>query len=696
MFNALEEEQEMNSILRMKFLAVAAVLALLFVGKLSAQEPIGGPYTADNNTMILLHFEGNYNNESTFTDDGIGHGSSQFFPVGVDPSLGQCLYLDNDAQGDSSYVTIAHDPDLNLTGDWTIEGWIYVLTFGTGSSDWRWVPRLIIKPGDQVFWRPNFFVEMWGNNRFFSFGYHDASQSAWPQVNTPNNFMEPGQWYHLAFIRDTARKVIISLIHNANRQLIYFGSVPYETFSTFPPITTAQAVHIGWAGAVGLASPSTDSWLDGFVDEIRVSNIVRNFAIPPVISDVTVLPNQPTSATSYPISAKVFKVGAAGTITAVTLHYSVSGGAWSSVPMTFQGNDTYSAEIPGQSLGSIINYYIQAVDNGGLTSTSPASALTLGQYYTFGIYELNTQTLELTFEEGPGNTPVDTSPYGNPVTVVGSPSHSTNAAAGNYSLYLEGSSSYLEITTPFLAAPEFTVDFWFNMDTLEAFRRIVSLGTSTGSTNYMIFLMGDSTMTAESSIPGQPSGLRDLLKLSTKISAGQWYRINYQLSATQAWLRLYNANNALIEGKLININGPANRLDGRFRVGLLFNHSLYFGGYVDNIKVWNYPIDLVGIEPVGEPGIPERVELFQNFPNPFNPATEIQFQVNKSQTVNLAVFDMLGRKVKTLVNENVAAGKYKVTWDGTNQANQPVASGIYFYRLQTEGFSQSRKMLLMK
>lgn len=696
MFNALEEEQEMKSMLRMNFLAVIGMLALLFAGNMLAQEPIGGPYTADSNTMILLHFEGNYTNESTFTDDAIGHGSSQFFPVGVDPSLGQCLYLDNDAQGDSSYATVAQDPDLDLTGDWTIEGWIYVLTFGTGSSDWRWVPRLIIKPGDEVFWRPNFFVEMWGDFRFFSFGYHDASQNAWPQVNTPNNFMEPGQWYHLTFIRDTAGKVIINMIHNTNRELIYFGSEPYESFSTFPPITTGQDVHIGWAGAVGLASPSTDSWLDGFVDEVRVSNIVRNFAIPPVISDVTVLPNQPTSAASYPISARVFKVGATGTITAVTLHYSVSGGAWNSVAMTSVGGDTYSADMPGQPLGSIINYYIEAVDDGGLSSTSPASALTLEEYYGFGVYELNTQTIELTFEEGPGNIPVDTSPYGNPVNVVGAPTHSTNAAAGNYSLYVEGDSSYIEVTTPFLAAPEFTVDFWFNMDSLEAFRRIVSLGTSTGATNYMIFLMGDSTMTAESSIPGQPSGLRDLLKLSSKISAGQWYRVNYQLSATEAWLRLYDAGNTFIEEKRITITGPANLLDGRFRVGLLFNHTLAFGGYVDNVRVWNYPIDLVGIEPVGEPGIPDRVELFQNFPNPFNPATEIQFQVNKSQKVNLTVFDMLGRKVKTLVNEDVSAGKYKVTWDGSNEANQRVASGIYFYRLQSQGFEQSRKMLLMK
>jgi hypothetical protein len=167
------------------------------------------------------------------------------------------------------------------------------------------------------------------------------------------------------------------------------------------------------------------------------------------------------------------------------------------------------------------------------------------------------------------------------------------------------------------------------------------------------------------------------------------------LNDRRAWLALYDANNTLIEDKLLTITGPADQLGGRFRIGLLFNHTGYYGGYVDDVKVWNYAPN-VGIEPVGEPGIPSKVELFQNFPNPFNPVTEIQFQVNQSRKVNLTVFDMLGRKVKTLVDENVAAGKYKVEWNGTNEFGQPAASGIYFYRLQTDGFSQSRKMLLMK
>jgi flagellar hook assembly protein FlgD len=207
--------------------------------------------------------------------------------------------------------------------------------------------------------------------------------------------------------------------------------------------------------------------------------------------------------------------------------------------------------------------------------------------------------------------------------------------------------------------------------------------------------MGDSTLTAESSIPGQPSGLRDLLKLNTKIIAGEWYQVLYALQADSVWLRLNDASGNLVEQKALGITGPADQLDGRFRIGLLYNHTSYYGGYVDNVRVWNYS-KITGIEPINEPGLPAKVELFQNYPNPFNPSTEIKFHISKSQKVTLAVYDLLGRKVKTLVDENVTAGKYKVDWNGTNEYGQKVASGIYFYRLQTEGFNQTRKMLLMK
>ncbi len=89
--------------------------------------------------------------------------------------------------------------------------------------------------------------------------------------------------------------------------------------------------------------------------------------------------------------------------------------------------------------------------------------------------------------------------------------------------------------------------------------------------------------------------------------------------------------------------------------------------------------------------------LDQNYPNPFNPQTTIAFSIEKRGRVRLFVYDVAGRLVKTLLDETRAAGSHTdVRWDGTNDARQPVASGVYFCRLVTDGFHQTRKMVLVQ
>lgn len=88
--------------------------------------------------------------------------------------------------------------------------------------------------------------------------------------------------------------------------------------------------------------------------------------------------------------------------------------------------------------------------------------------------------------------------------------------------------------------------------------------------------------------------------------------------------------------------------------------------------------------------------LDQNFPNPFNPVTSIQYELPAKTLVKITVFDMLGRHVKTLVSSIQTAGIQHAVWNATDDAGNPVASGIYVYRIQTADFQQSRKMLLMR
>ena len=99
----------------------------------------------------------------------------------------------------------------------------------------------------------------------------------------------------------------------------------------------------------------------------------------------------------------------------------------------------------------------------------------------------------------------------------------------------------------------------------------------------------------------------------------------------------------------------------------------------------------------GPTTIPDDMVLFQNYPNPFNPSTTIRYRLSEASTrVRLEIFDLLGRKVRSLVDQAQAAGEYTVEWDGRDMLGNPVASGHYVITLSAGQFSQSRRMLMIR
>jgi flagellar hook assembly protein FlgD len=94
--------------------------------------------------------------------------------------------------------------------------------------------------------------------------------------------------------------------------------------------------------------------------------------------------------------------------------------------------------------------------------------------------------------------------------------------------------------------------------------------------------------------------------------------------------------------------------------------------------------------------LPERFELYQNYPNPFNPATTISFALPQGSDVELTVYNVLGRRVRTLTEQYYSSGLYRIEWDGRDSRGQVVASGVYLYRLTAGEYVQQRKMLLVK
>lgn len=122
---------------------------------------------------------------------------------------------------------------------------------------------------------------------------------------------------------------------------------------------------------------------------------------------------------------------------------------------------------------------------------------------------------------------------------------------------------------------------------------------------------------------------------------------------------------------------------------IIYNNYIFAGSYGQS--VWRRPlIDIIGIQKINSE-IPSSFSLSQNYPNPFNPKTIINFQMPKSNYVKLIVYDAMGREVSTLVNEKLNPGTYEVEWNASN-----FPSGIYFYKLQTESLSKTKKMILVK
>ena len=96
-----------------------------------------------------------------------------------------------------------------------------------------------------------------------------------------------------------------------------------------------------------------------------------------------------------------------------------------------------------------------------------------------------------------------------------------------------------------------------------------------------------------------------------------------------------------------------------------------------------------------------QTSLHQNYPNPFNPTTTIEYDLGfidgPTQRVNVTVYDILGRNIKTLINEQQNIGRYRVKWNGKDQNDVPVSSGIYFINLLTDtGRSETKKIMLMR
>ena len=115
--------------------------------------------------------------------------------------------------------------------------------------------------------------------------------------------------------------------------------------------------------------------------------------------------------------------------------------------------------------------------------------------------------------------------------------------------------------------------------------------------------------------------------------------------------------------------------------------------YNGNESTWSLPGTVTGED---GPAVPTAFALAQNYPNPFNPITSIRYDIASSTNVRIDIYNVNGQLVRTLVDRAMAPGSYETAWDGKDTTGNGVASGVYFYRLLTEEYKATKKMLLLR
>ncbi len=425
-------------------------------------------------------------------------------------------------------------------------------------------------------------------------------------------------------------------------------------------------------------------------------------------------------------------------VASATLYYSTDdGGTWTSVAMSPTGNpDEYSGDIPGQSSGTRIKLYVEASDNESNTSTDPAGAPSTA--YEFGIM-----------------------PSGDYLVLLGGAAHTDPvtfqmafSAIGRTADIWDWDDLGLPTVDVLLAYQAIVIDESWYLDTSQMALLGEFLDTSSASLN-KVFMMGrdlsygsgartwmeqytgsayvqdDPGWRELTSTPGDPIGADetftiqgsypDELSLSTTYPGGQ---VVYTYSGTGTALDRFNTEQdarAFYEkqGKLWDPKywpfapiGPDDAAGIRYvsatHASVYFSFNFNYiqeadrqAAILDRALNWlGTASSLVGAMAEAKEqtsGVPAKLTLGRNFPNPFNPVTRIEIGIpNVAERVSLKVYNVHGQLVKTVFEGTKGPGFHVLEWDGTNNQGISVSTGVYFARFESARTVLTRKMILLK
>jgi hypothetical protein len=401
-------------------------------------------------------------------------------------------------------------------------------------------------------------------------------------------------------------------------------------------------------------------------------------------------------------------------IASVTLYYSVDGGTYEGVQMTDQGDGTWSGEIPAQAADSFVSYYVKAMDSEDQSTTAPADIEALNFSYVvkdgpltiadiqYTPWEMATSPFEGQSVEVTGIVTVDSAFYNDYEGYV------IQDAEGAWNgVYLFGSMPTMlqgDQVKVYGTVTDYNPDWHFKWDNnttiLVDSAEVLSTGNDLPAiTTVTTGDLADKTETAESF-----EGTLVRVENAT-ITAVNSYDVSIDDGSGACLLDA----DGLIDGDndpnpVFYIDSDNEQVVVNGTDTLKVGDQISFAQGVFTFSFGTHKIELRDLNDVGVvTGVKDDVvarplnyRLAQNYPNPFNPETRIFFEMPASHQVKVVIYNMLGQQVRTLVDEQMNAGRHTVNWDGLNNQGVRVPTGMYIYRIKAGDFIASKKMMLIK
>lgn len=483
----------------------------------------------------------------------------------------------------------------------------------------------------------------------------------------------------------------------------------YYSTHPVPPLGTIADSIRGWIyHHYGSYADSTTYKLE----PLYMSDIVWG-AGPPTVTNVVRDIAAPTSSDAVTISAEI---ATNLTITEAAIYYDViSGGlaaGYVKVPMNNVSGNMYEGQIPPQADGSFVNYYVVATDNRDQSTTVPADTSIQNLCYVVKDSPLSIMDIQYTPWE------LAVSPFeGYPVEITGIVTVDTaaNNKYGAYSIQdaeapwsgifafnVKGNLNRGDQITVFGTVTDYNPDWHFKWDNNTVILTDSFKLVSSGNTINPIDVTTGSLASAGADVESY-EGVLVKIKDATLISVNS-YDVTFDDGSGAC---LVDGDFMLSRDQDPNTTFYVNDTDGYL---VAFGDTIYPGNKVDMIQgiftfsFGSYKIEVrdaddfgvvVGVDLAFEP-LPLTYKLDQNFPNPFNPETRIYFEIPQQHDVKLVIYNMLGQKVRTLINERFNAGYHIINWDGRDERGRICPSGVYIYRIKAGNFIASRKMIMLK